>query len=115
MLCAYQLSLLPGQAFQGTVGVRESGGLAEPVAVCPDSGLHISLSVCLSSLLPHHPNPSSGYVQAAGLKSDPGGRRPFLLIRNRDTLPQSPPAQPDPHLSQAPMSWGHLLPLVTEG
>lgn len=70
-----------------------------------------STSACLSVVAPPpHPNPSSGYVQAAGLKSDPGGRRPFLLIRDRDTLPQPPPAQPDPHLSQAPMSWGHLLP-----
>lgn len=49
VLCGYQLSLLPGQAFPGTGGeggVRESGRLAGPVAVCPDSGLHISLSVC---------------------------------------------------------------------
>ena len=49
--------------------------------------------------IPHSPNPSSGYVQAAGLKSDPGGRRPFLLIRNQDTLPQPPSnmTRPPPH------------------
>ena len=85
MLCAYQLSLLPGLAFPWELGVCGSwAGLQGHVLPVQ---LLASLSACLSLPLPHGPNPSSGYVQAAGLKSDPGGRRPFLLIRNQDTLP----------------------------
>lgn len=107
--CADRLSLLPGQAFPpATGGVRELGRLAGPCAVCPDTGLPIRLSVIAP---PPSPNPSSGYVQAAGLKSDPGGRRPFLLIRNQDTLPQplSNMARPPPHLGS--LSRGHPSPL----
>lgn len=83
--------------------------------------------LCLSSPLPHCPNPSSGYVQAAGLKSDPGGRRPFLLIRNQEPLPN--PSAPDqtpfsprlpvlgPPLAPCHQGWAtlHLGSPVTKG
>lgn len=114
-VCAYQLSFLLGQAFPGHWGVVwESGRLAGPRG-CLSRRWPASSSACLSSPLPHHPNPSSGYVQAAGLKSDPGGRRPFLLIRNQYTLPRisSSPIRPPPHPGS--LSWGHPLPLVTNG
>lgn len=72
-----------------------------------------SLSVCLSqpaspsaclsvAAPPPRPSPSSGSVQAAGLKSDPGGRRPFLLTGNQDTRPQ-PPHSTDPSSSRRPV------------
>lgn len=46
VLCAHQLSLLPGQACPGHWGCAGVRQACRAVAVCPDSGLQSSLSVC---------------------------------------------------------------------
>lgn len=111
--CADRLSLLPGQAFPRQLGVCGSWAGLQGHALSVQTLAFPS--ACLSLPLPHSPNPSSGYVQAAGLKSDPGGRRPFLLIRNQDTLPQPPSnmTRPPPH--RGSLSRGHPQPLVIKG
>lgn len=93
------------------MGARQACGALGCVSRCWPS----HQPVYLSSPLPHCPNPSSGYVQAAGLKSDPGGRRPFLLIRNRDAFPQSPSSLTRPLPHPGSLSWGYPQPLVTQG
>lgn len=99
----YQPSLLPGLASRalGGVGVRQACGALGHVSRCWPS----LQPVCLSSPLPHCPNPSSGYVQAAGLKSDPGGKKALPVDWEPVRLP-AVPLQPD----QTPSSSRHPVP-----